>query len=362
MTTTRDIIDSANEAFVSMDSTGAIVDWNPAAERIFGWSRDEALGMSLSDTIIPMELRAAHREGLSRFLATGQGPILNRRIQVPAVNRLGDGFPIELTISSAQRGSDWLFHAFIHDISERRRNERYLETQFAVTTLLAESDSIADTLPNLLRILCRGLGWKLGSYWDLDPSDHKLRCMSQWHIDGLPAGDFVTMSQDLVLSGTEGLPGRVAESGEPAWVDDVRSDEGFPRATTAASAGLGAALALPVLYQGETLGVLEFFSDRIQAPDDALIEMMRTVSSQIGQYVVRKRTEHRLLELRALQLNDDILQGLVVAKMALELGEHDDSLRALEATIIAARRIVSELVQDSESGVRTGSFVRHPPK
>jgi len=123
---TRMIIDTALDAVVSMDSSGVITDWSAQAERMFGWSRAEAMGQRMSDTIIPQRYRDAHNRGLKKFLATGEGPVLNRRIEVTALTRDGREFPIELAISPAKLGDVWSFSAFIRDLTERKAAEEAL--------------------------------------------------------------------------------------------------------------------------------------------------------------------------------------------------------------------------------------------
>jgi PAS domain S-box-containing protein len=120
---TRSILESTNEAVIGMDAAGAITDWNHAAELTFGWSQAEAVGRDLAETLIPENLRSAHREGIERFLTTGEGPILDRRIELEAVRRDGQEFPIELMVSAVEAGGSTTFIAFVHDISERREAE-----------------------------------------------------------------------------------------------------------------------------------------------------------------------------------------------------------------------------------------------
>jgi PAS domain S-box-containing protein len=124
---TRLIVENAYDAYVAMDREGAIVDWNPQAERVFGWSREEAIGRSLSDTIIPQRMRTRHLQGLVHFLHTGEGPLLNRRIEVQALRRDGGEFPVEMTISTMRIEESVIFSAFIHDISDRIRAKEELE-------------------------------------------------------------------------------------------------------------------------------------------------------------------------------------------------------------------------------------------
>ncbi|MGJ5818082.1 PAS domain S-box protein [Paludibaculum fermentans] len=119
----RSIIESALDAAVAMNSEGAITEWNRQAEQIFGWPREEALGKSLAQTIIPVQFRAAHEQGRRRFFETGVGQVLNRRIEMTAMHRSGREFPVELSVTPVKVGESWSFHAFVRDISERKHAE-----------------------------------------------------------------------------------------------------------------------------------------------------------------------------------------------------------------------------------------------
>jgi two-component system, sensor histidine kinase and response regulator len=119
----RQIVGTTLDAFVGMDSRGLVVDWNQQAEAIFGWSREEAMGQALAQMIIPERYRAAHEKGLRHFLVSGEGPVLNKRIEITGLRRDGHEFPIELAISVIQLGKTHLFTAFVRDITERKRAE-----------------------------------------------------------------------------------------------------------------------------------------------------------------------------------------------------------------------------------------------
>ncbi|MEX2271446.1 MAG: response regulator [Vicinamibacterales bacterium] len=118
---TRLIVSTAHDPFVGMDSTGAINEWNAAAEKVFGWSRDEVIGRPMRDIMIPPEYRAAHDAGLAHLLRTGEGPILNARVELTALRRDGEMVPIELTVWPIQTGDTPIFNAFIRDITEQKR-------------------------------------------------------------------------------------------------------------------------------------------------------------------------------------------------------------------------------------------------
>jgi len=120
---TRAILGAATDAFVSMDAAGTITAWNAQAQEVFGWADTEVLGRPLSETIIPPGLREAHERGLAHFLATGEGPVLNQRIEITALHRDGHDFPVELAIWPIRTGDQWSFNAFVNDITERKHNE-----------------------------------------------------------------------------------------------------------------------------------------------------------------------------------------------------------------------------------------------
>jgi PAS domain S-box-containing protein len=120
---TRQIIEGAVDSFIAIDARGIITDWNPAAEIIFGWSRAEALDRNLSDMIIPPQMQVAHRSGMAHFLASGEGPVIGKRLELIARHRDGREFPVETTISAIRAGDSWRFTAFLHDITQRRKLE-----------------------------------------------------------------------------------------------------------------------------------------------------------------------------------------------------------------------------------------------
>lgn len=117
------MVETSLDAVITMDGAGQILEFNAAAERIFGYAREHALHRSLAELIIPPEQRAAHRNGLERYLLTGEGPLIGRRIEVTALRADGMFFPAEVAIVSVPHEGPPLFTGYIRDISERRRME-----------------------------------------------------------------------------------------------------------------------------------------------------------------------------------------------------------------------------------------------
>ena len=118
------ILDTALDAIVTIDHEGRIVEWNPAAERTFGHGRGDVLGREMAGLIVPPALRDAHRRGLARYLQTGEGPVLGRRIEITAVRADGSEFPVELAITAISAQGPPIFTAHIRDITARRAVER----------------------------------------------------------------------------------------------------------------------------------------------------------------------------------------------------------------------------------------------
>ncbi|MBI3355930.1 MAG: PAS domain S-box protein [Nitrospirae bacterium] len=119
----RAIINTALDALIGINAQGVIIDWNPRAEVIFGWTRGEAIGQKLVDLIIPPRYREAHERGLQHFLRTGEGQALNRSIEVAGLRRDGTEVPLELSISPLKCGETYVFNAFLSDITERKQAE-----------------------------------------------------------------------------------------------------------------------------------------------------------------------------------------------------------------------------------------------
>lgn len=142
------VLKTALDAVVVMRNDGTIAGWNDVAERTFGWSFAEANGRRMSDMVIPHRHREAHERGLAHYLATGEGPVLDRHIEIEALHREGHELPIELSITRTEQFGEPVFLGFLRDISERREAARRQalmigELNHRVKNLLAVVSGIA---------------------------------------------------------------------------------------------------------------------------------------------------------------------------------------------------------------------------
>jgi diguanylate cyclase (GGDEF)-like protein/PAS domain S-box-containing protein len=129
------VIETALDAVVQMNAKGIITGWNNHAEKIFGWTREEAVGRILSDTIVPPQYRKAHTEGLEHFLASGEGNFLNSRVELLGLRRDGREFPIELSITAINTAGEYEFNSFIRDITRQKESEELIWNQANFDTL-----------------------------------------------------------------------------------------------------------------------------------------------------------------------------------------------------------------------------------
>ncbi|MBB6048729.1 PAS domain-containing sensor histidine kinase [Armatimonas rosea] len=137
LTGLQTLLEIALDAVVVMDTQGKVVEFNPAAETLFGYTRAEILGQPLAETLVPHDLRDAHKAGLKRYLATGEAHVLGKRIEISALKRDGSLIDIELAIDRLP-GETLYFMAYIRDITERKRSARALETsENRLATLVA---------------------------------------------------------------------------------------------------------------------------------------------------------------------------------------------------------------------------------
>ncbi len=119
----RSVINSSLDAIITIDEDGLVQEWNDQAQLIFGFSKEECIGRSLSELIIPEKYREAHEIGMKHFLASGEGPVLNQRIEIHAEHKDGSYFPVELSIVPVRMNKRYLFSAFVRDITMRKKAE-----------------------------------------------------------------------------------------------------------------------------------------------------------------------------------------------------------------------------------------------
>ena len=290
----RGILDNALDCIITMDADGRVVEFNPAAERTFGFTRAEAVGKELAELIIPARMREQHRRGLAHYLKTGEGPVIGKRIEIAGVRKDGSEILVELAITALKSDHAPVFTAYLRDITERVRNERRRLAQYTVASLLADSWTLEEASSAILQTITSIGDWAMSALWIHDETIGRLRCRAFWHAGAPELEKFGQLSTSLQFGIGEGLPGRVWEANEPAWIYDVTTDKNFPRAPAARESGLHGGFAFPLFAGRAVNGVIEMFSEHVAEPDPDLFQLVAALGSQVGLFIERRRVEKEL--------------------------------------------------------------------
>ncbi len=292
----RAIIETALDGVITIDMSGIIMDWNTQAVVIFGWTREEAVGRLLSETIIPACDQEAQALSLQENLKTGVGSILNRRIERSVLHKDGHEFPVELAMSTVRIGESCMFSIFVRDITDRRKAERRLATQYAVTRVLDDVVTLEEAVSKVMQTVVESLEWELGAFWRLDKPSGRLRCFNHWNAAGPDADEFIAVTRVQSFKPGVGLPGRIWESGQPVWIRDIATELDLPRSETTAKGRLHGAFGFPIRVAGEVEGVIEFFSRQVREPDEKLLNMLADVGLKLGQFGEHARAKEALCQ------------------------------------------------------------------
>ena len=191
------------------------------------------------------------------------------------------------------------FHGYrgiARDVSERRRAEELLRLEHTVTRALAEADSVGTSLKAAIRAVCETEGWECGRYLRVDEKAGVLRFGEAWSEQNPAIERFIAESREVSYAPGVGLAGGVWQSGQPLWVPDITKDARTMQKSITREIGLHGAIFFPVASEGKAIGVLAFNSREVREPDERLLQAVRMIGSQIGQFVQRKQGEEVLRE------------------------------------------------------------------
>ncbi|HLY11265.1 MAG TPA: PAS domain S-box protein, partial [Planctomycetota bacterium] len=281
----RSLVQNAPDYIMTVDRDCRILSINRTTP---GLTMDQVLGQSIFD-FVPPEFRSVVQDALTAVFRTGTPDSYETRAVGPEgtiawyLTRVG---PVVL------RGEVTGATLIATEITERRTAERRQRVQHETTQILAEAPSLEAAVHRILGRVCEAMTWNVGLFWRAEGGALKLA--DSWNAAEPGCRDFVDACWDLSHVLGRGSCGRAWKDRSLSFVLDVQRSEEFDRPDAAARARLHGSLAVPLVDAGIVLGILEFFTEELRPPDDALLRTLATLESQIGQFLERKRAEEAL--------------------------------------------------------------------
>lgn len=287
------VADRTDNAVILTDARGRIEWVNDGFVKLTGWRLDEVVGRTPGSVLQGPETNPETVAFMREQIRKAQ-PF---RKEVLNYHKSGRPYWVAVEVQPVLDGAGQAtsFIAVETDVTARRRNEQRRAMQLEVSRAVAAGGEVRETCARVMASVGKRLGWKVGGLWERRREEERLVMTDFWCEPGFEAEGFEEAGWRKALERGKGLPGRAWEKGASVWVTDVRQDENFARAPEAVVAGLKGALAAPILSQGEVVGVMEFFSARVEEPDEALLESMTSIGSQVGEFLARKRAEAELV-------------------------------------------------------------------
>lgn len=282
------ILDSSLDALVTIDESGNIVEFNRAAEAMFGIARSEALGKPMAQLIIPPRDREAHGRGFERCLATGEGPIFGKRLELEAIRADGTEFPVELAVVPIASLSKRMFTGFIRDITERKQAEariRHLNRVYAVLSginaLIVRVRDRKELFREACRIAVESGGFRKAWIGTIERDSHAVRVVA---AHGADAQFFEKLEALLNEDGAHGrgVVASAVQRREPVVSNDLEDDRRVLGAQNAAATGSRSLVVLPLLVGNDMAAVLVLHADVSGFFDDEEMKLLRELAGDIS--------------------------------------------------------------------------------
>ena len=346
----RAVVESALDAIVAMNHEGLIVGFNPAAERMFGHRSADILGRALADVLIPPALREGHRRGLAHYLATGEGPVLGTRIEVPGLRADGSIIDVELSISRMPGTGPAMFTGFLRDITDRKQADQKLHAQLARLDLLnriTRAIGERQDLPSIFHVVASTLEDNLPIAFGcvcLREAGAEVLTVSAVGSKGRPLAAALAMSEQARIP-VDGNGLARCLKGELVYEPDIGGlDFPFPRRL--AAQGLRSLVVAPLLLESQVFGTLVAARRESEGFSSADCEFLRQLSEHVA------LAAHQTQIYDALQEAYDDLrqsqQGVLQNERLRALGEMTSGIAHDINNAISPAAIYTQLLLESE--------------
>jgi PAS domain S-box-containing protein len=295
-------IESASDGIGILDANGKYIYVNNSYIKEFGYSdKSELIGKTWKHFRNEEEIIWFDHDILPLLINNGywQGERIAKR-------KDGSTFIQEVSLTSLKSGG---MICVSRDISERKQAEQYLRLQYAVTSALAGARNIQNGSHRTLKGMCQILAWDWGEIWMMDKSENILRCLDIWHESGSEFNEFEKITRQNTFAPGIGIPGMIWSQFAPLWLTDICNHENFIRIDIATQIGLQTAFGFPIRGGSTNIGVMVFFSKKMQPKNADLLKGMMSIGNQIGQFIKRKQIEE---ELKQQNLRSQLLADITI--------------------------------------------------
>jgi len=275
---------NSREGIILLDPKGTIVEFNPFAEKIFGYKAKNVLNKNI-DLLIADPIKESPGNSTKNYLKGKPNTPLESEREIEGLAKNGNLIPLDICISEINAPGNNFTLLLVKDSTRQREFQSRNRMHHELIRELAEPHTSNDFLTNVLNILGDYMEGDLAIYWEFNTTTHLLTSHSIWHPPKMKISSFTTfenLNQNLAFSKGTDLPGLVMEKMEPVWIQDIASAPNFPRGSTAKLAGLNSGLAFPITCKNELFGVIEIFYAKEVKPNEETYNWLTTVGHQIG--------------------------------------------------------------------------------
>lgn len=287
-----DLFLGAADPIVILDRGGRIQGVNPAVEKTAGYLPADLVGKHFiqAKVISPSSLPKVIQEFTRVVLGHETSPF-----EIEVVSRAGGILFFEAHARTIRKGEEVdTVQVIFRDMTERKKSERKLAVQHAVTRVLSETLEMTEVTYRAMEAIGETLGLDFGAIWKADVQSQTMRCFQVWQRDAF-FPTFEDHSRKAVYRPGQGLPGVIWERAEAVWISDLSQDPNYPFLAESLPPSIRSGFGFPICVGGRVVGVIEFFGRHLENPDKNMLQMLETIGSQIGQFMERKKTEQALM-------------------------------------------------------------------